>query len=187
MSSLDIDHVLISSLKRECFCLWPQLSPLATVANKHFTEERERAAFLQLLLDQFSLLTPPPHTCTCVGISLGPAMVSHSAFSSLMCDFKCPGPLMMIILIGNIQAIYTGALSLLTKRMCCFSSSLLLYFVILFFLFTCFNTVFLSSLATYVSAETTLNLFSTIYPYLTRCLDYGKCLVNPRWVKQINK
>lgn len=56
-SSLGIDHALISSLKRECFCLWPQLSPLPTVANKHFMEER--AAFLQLLLDQFSLLTPP--------------------------------------------------------------------------------------------------------------------------------
>lgn len=93
----------------------------------------------------------------------------------------------MIILIGNIQAIYTGGLSLLTKCMCCFSSSLLLHIVILFSLFTCLNTVFLSSLATYVSAEATLNLFFTIYPYLTQCLEYGKCLVDPRWVKQINK
>lgn len=106
---------------------------------------------------------------------------------SLMCDFKCPGPLMMMILIGKIQAIYTGEMNLLRECKCCFSTSLLLHFVILTLLFTCFNAVFLSSLITCVSAKSTLDLFSAIYPYLTWCLEYGWQMLSQPTLGETNK
>lgn len=72
-----------------------------------------------------------------------------------------------------------------------FYSSLLLHYLILLFLFTCFNAILLPlpphyspSSVTYVSAEIISDLFSTIYPNVTGSLAYGKCLINPCQVKE---
>lgn len=68
-----------------------------------------------------------------------------------------------------------------TRCKCCFPSSLSLHFVIL--LFVSLFLYFLSPTVTYMRAETISDLFSTRTPYLTRCVAYGKCLINPCRVK----